>query len=44
MNLDLHPHAQRDRSRDQCSMKVDDDCLAVASQMLPNTLSLDHDF
>jgi hypothetical protein len=43
MNLDPHPHAQSDRSRDQCSMKVDDDCLAFASQRFSNPLSLDHD-
>ena len=43
VNFDLHPHGQCDRSRDQCPVKVDDDCLTCTSQMLSNALSLDHE-
>lgn len=41
MNLDSHPNAQRDRSRDQCSMTVDDDRLAFAGQRFSKTVGLD---
>ena len=41
MNLDSHPYAQGDGSRDQCSMTVDDDGLAFTGQRFSNTLGLD---
>ena len=42
MNFDSHPHAQWDSSRDQCSMEVDDEGLALASQRFCRTPGLDH--
>src|ERR1035437_6798443 len=41
MNLDSHPHAQRDGSRNQCPMTVDDDGLAFTGQRFSKTLGLD---
>jgi hypothetical protein len=44
VNRDFHPYTQRDGSQNQCTMEVDDECLAFARQRLVDTMSLDHNF
>jgi hypothetical protein len=44
MNRDFHPYAQGDGSQNQCTMEVDDECLAFAGQRLVDTTGLDHNF
>ena len=42
VDLDFHPHAQWNVSRDQRAMEVDYDRLTVADDRFSDTLSFDH--
>ena len=42
VNLDHHSDTQRDAARNQCSVTVDDDGLAIAGERFSERLSHDH--